>query len=220
MNASSSFRKIKQNLLLFRVFLVFVLCLVRLPVHLEGYKFLPFSRPVLAFFISLLLLYTSITLHFNLLSNIAVMSDNTQQNMATASVVATPNGSSGATVPNGSETVAGPSRTAARICSSEATAGPSRAAEPNGSSETVAGPSSAAAPNGSSEANEHNAYTGPCIVSSTPPTDSRDKGKGRAETEPVSYHYANVRPDRLQEPPSSENAQGLFPPRACVFVGK
>lgn len=178
---------------------------MRLPVHLEGYKFLPFSRPVLAFFISLLLLYTSITLHFNLLPNIAVMSDNTQQNMATASVVATPNGSSGATVPNGS---------------SEATAGPSRAAEPNGSSETVAGPSSAAAPNGSSEATEHNAYTGPCIVSSTPPTDSRDKGKGRAETEPVSYHYANVRPDRLQEPPSSENAQGLFPPRACVFVGK
>lgn len=131
------------------------------------------------------------------------MADNTQKNMATASMATAPNGSSGATVPNGS---------------SETVAGPSRAAVPNSSSEATAGPSSAAAPNGSPEATAHDAYTGPCIVSSTGPTDSQDKGKGRAET--VSYRYKNVRPDRLQQPPSSENAQGLFPPRACVFVGK
>jgi hypothetical protein len=28
------------------------------------------------------------------------------------------------------------------------------------------------------------------------------------------------RGDRLQEEPSAKNAQGLFPPEACIFVGK
>lgn len=28
------------------------------------------------------------------------------------------------------------------------------------------------------------------------------------------------RGDRLQEEPSAKNAQGLFPPDACIFVGK
>ena len=36
----------------------------------------------------------------------------------------------------------------------------------------------------------------------------------------ASCEAKSPRGDRLQEEPSAKNAQGLFPPAACIFVGK